>query len=211
MRLLTFILFASIIFVACKSKDKEPESKPAEPVIAKDSLLVTDTSWGVVTKDLSFTDLVGLFGKEQLKDERICGPECADSIDVTYIFPGTDKEITVYWKAGAWHKNIAFLETYKEKSPYYTSDSLKIGSTLDQLLNKNGQKISFSGFGWDYGGYIQSYNGGTLDSSQINYRLDINDEGTALLGDSNFDTDMPAAKKALTKIKVWQLQLSFDK
>lgn len=32
-------------------------------------------------------DLQAIYGVANVKDERICGPECADSIDVTRIYP----------------------------------------------------------------------------------------------------------------------------
>jgi hypothetical protein len=108
------------------------------------------------------------------------------------------------------HKKIASLEAYQENSPYHTVDGLMRGSTLEELLQLNGKKISFSGFGWDYGGYIQSYNAGAFENSKVHFRLEIADEGSSLLGDVSFDTDMPEVKKVLNKIRIWQLLLSFE-
>jgi hypothetical protein len=89
---------------------------------------------------------------------------------------------------------------------------LKIGSTMQDLLQQNGQKINFSGFGWDYGGYIISYNKGALENSRIGFRLDLVEGDTnELLGDTELNTDMPAVKKVLDKIQVYQLSLSFNK
>ena len=96
--------------------------------------------------------------------------------------------------------------------PYHTANGLKIGSTLEALLKINGKKIIFSGFDWDYGGYIQDYGMGVLQESPVGFHLTIDEDGgTELSGDTEFNTDMPEVKKNLTKIKISTLSLSFSK
>jgi hypothetical protein len=83
---------------------------------------------------------------------------------------------------------------------------------MADLLKINGRKINFSGFGWDYGGYIISYNGGALDNSNVNFRMDLvsgADEG--LVGDTEVNTDMPSVKKVLDSIRIWQISLNFNR
>lgn len=192
--------------------DSTAENNIPAPEPPKENYLVTDTSWGAITVNTDINDLKSIAGASNVKDERICGPECADSIDVTYLFKDTEKEIIVYWKKNAYHKLISFMESNQKNAPYHTVSGLKNGSTMEELLAQNGKKINFSGFGWDYGGSISSYNGGNLDKSNITFRMELDDENnTELLGDRSFDTDKPAVKKALSKIKVWQTLLSFEK
>ena len=208
---------AAIIIITtalnCKNANKQPaiESEKIMPV-AIDSTLVTDSSWGPVTKNADIASLLKIYGNANVKDERICGPECADSIDVTRIYPDTNSEFTVYWKDSLYHRAISFIETRAENSPYHTAAGLKTGSTLQDLLKENGKPISFSGFGWDYGGYIQSFQKGNLDKTPIGFRLDVAETNdNFLLGDTELSTEMPAVKKALDKITVWTLSLSFIK
>lgn len=211
-KILLFICLV-ISIVSCKQKEKNDKIVDSESSVIKiDSLLITDTSWGFINNKLNFSDLKVIYGNDNVKDERICGPECIDSIDVTKIHPATSKEIIVYWKDSAYHNTISMLMTHAEGSPYHTATGLKIGSPLKDVLQLNGKKITFSGFGWDYGGYVQSYNNGTLEKSPIHFRFDLmEDSGTELLGDVELNTDMPAVQKKLDKIKVYQLSLVFHK
>ena len=201
-----------LLVLSCNSnKEKETtvetkEQKPA-PI---DSLLVTENSWGAIT---STTDLAGLkkiYGDLPVTDSTIMGPEGIDTLEVTYIHPGTEKELLIYWKDSLYHKTIGAIESYQPNAPYKTAQGLKIGSTLKELLEINQKPITFSGFGWDYGGYIMSYNKGRLDSSRINFRLEGDEKlPMGLDGDSDFNTDMPLVTNNLHLIRVYAMTLNF--
>jgi hypothetical protein len=211
MKKLIALLAIVTLILSCTNKRKEPEAGIRINTII-DSSLVTDSAWGLITAKTNYDSLLVLFGAANVKDERICGPECIDSIDVTKVYPGTPKEITVYWRDSLYHKAIVYLENWEPGSPYHTRTGLKISSTLKEMLAINGQRITFSGFGWDYGGYVQSYNGGTMDKSPVGFRLNLVDNfSDSLMGDTELTTDMPSVKKVLDKIVVYQLSLSLYK
>jgi len=209
------LFFATLVITIAWScaNDKKPTPVFEEKMLVSiDSTLITDSSWGPISEKTDFVLLKQAYGNENVKDERICGAECVDSIDVTRIYPDSPKEFVVYWKDSLYHKAISFIEARAENSPYHTAAGLKIGSTLQDLLKENGKPISFSGFGWDYGGYVQSFQLGKLDKSSIGFRLDIAETNdNALQGDTELNTDMPAVKKAIDKITVWTISLSFNK
>lgn len=48
-------------------------------------------------------------------------------------------------------------------SSWHTAEGIRIGTTLDELVELNGKPIQFSGFGWDYGGAVLSFNQGKLE------------------------------------------------
>jgi hypothetical protein len=207
----TLLIIATFIY-SCGNKDKKATPVTDKPEVKIDSTLITDTSWGLITKNTDLAGLQAIYGAANVKDERICGPECADSIDVTKIYPEKNNEFIVYWKDSLYHKAIAFIETYLPDGPYHTDKGLKIGSTFDDLLKINGKKIIFSGFDWDYGGSIQDYGMGALQNSSVSFRLAMDEGGgTELSGDSEFNTEMPDVKKNLAKIKISTLTLSFSK
>ena len=209
--ILPLLIIAAVIY-SCAGKDKKTTSVTEKPEVKIDSTLITDSSWGLITKNTDFAELQAIYGSANVKDERICGPECADSIDVTRIYPEKNNEFIVYWKDSLYHKSIAFIETYLPNGPYHTDKGLKIGSTFEELLKINGKKIIFSGFDWDYGGSIQDYGMGTLQNSSISFRLGLDeDAGTELSGDTEFNTEMPEVKKNMTKIKISSISLSFHK
>jgi hypothetical protein len=215
--LIPAVLFALLInlFGACNETNSTKE-KVAEVVVEKkepviDSLLITDSSWGFIRADMNFSDLKVLYGEANLKDERICGPECIDSLDVTKLYPGTNNETIIYWKEKAWHKTIAMIMCYQDSALYHTDKGLKMKSGLSELLRLNGQKISFSGFGWDYGGTITSYNNGLLDKTALHYELDLSkdpaEEEMGVFGDTALDTDMPLIKKIMPYIYIRKFTL----
>ena len=209
--ILPLLLIAMIIY-SCGNKDKKATPVAQKSEVKIDSTLITDSSWGLITESTDFAGLQTIYGASNVKNERICGPECADSIDVTRIYPEMTNQFIVYWKDSLYHKSIAFIETYLPDGPYHTANGLKIGSTLEELLKINGKKIIFSGFDWDYGGFIHDYSMGTLQNSPISFRLGLDEDGgTEVSGDSDFNTDMPAVKKILSKIKISSVSLSFSK
>ncbi len=208
MRFLIPLLLAASLFGCNSDKTEDGGEKTRE--VSVDSTLVTETSWGAIQKSTDYDGLIKIFGEVGVEDSTILGAEGIDTLLVTYIYPGTDKELIVHWRDSLHHRTIGFIETYQPNSPYQTEKGLKIGSTLRRLLELNGQPINFTGFGWDYGGYIMSFNKGALDSSKINYRMDaLQDIPQGLLGDSEFNTDMPLVKENLDRIQVYSLMLNF--
>jgi hypothetical protein len=199
-----------ILVYGCKNEKKQGPAEDKE-VVVTDSTLVTDSSWGPIDRDAVLAKWESLYGKNNIKDEWICGAECIDTILVTKIFPNQSHEITVYWDDSAFHKRIVMMECYRDSTPYHTKDGIKNGSTLADILRVNGKKITFAGFGWDYGGFIHSYNNGALEKSPINFRLEYRGSQLDLDGDIELDTDMPNVKTAMDSIFNYYLSLSFRK
>ena len=203
-------LMLVVMICSCKNEKNQTPVEEKKGSVA-DSTLVTDSTWGPITRNADLATLEELYGKNNIKDEWICGPECADTILVTKIFPDQTQEITVYWDDSAFHKKIVMLEVFRDGNPYHTVQGLKSGSTLTEILKINGQKITFAGFGWDYGGFIQSYNNGALEKSSINFRLEYRGSQLGLDGDIELNTDMSDVKKAMDSIYNYYLSLSFRK
>lgn len=204
------LLAVSIAIVICSCANDKKEEKIFEKAeTAIDSTLVTDSSWGAINKKTDIEELKMIFGEANVVDERICGPECVDSIDVTKVYRETNKQLIIHWADDRYHKTIYMIESSAEAAPYHTSTGLKIGSTMQELLNENGQPITFLGFGWDYGGNITSFNKGNLERSNIKFRLDLPGEveDQAMFGDTELSTVMPDVKEYLDQIIIYQLYL----
>ena len=203
-------VFICLAFVSCKNTDKK-DSDTSAGRKSVDSLLVTRESWGPITAESDLEDLRKYYGDQVVADSLILGPEGMDTLHVTYLLAGQPAELIVHWQDSARHRKIAMIESFRDGSPYYTSDSLKMGSTLREILVANGAPINFSGFGWDYGGYILSYNGGKLDSSRLLYRLTADTElPNELYGDQERNTMMPAVQQQLDNIRIYWLVLNFN-
>ena len=212
-RILPLLLLVMLLCHACTENNNTPGEKKI-PAAAVDSFLVTDSSWGMITAGTDWDELKSKYGANNILDIRECGPECVDSIDVTKVFPGQENEATIYWEDTAYHRIIQSIDCRGDQPRWHSPDGMRIGSTLKELLAINGKKISFYGFGWDYGGTVTEYHGGKLDQSAIGYGVGYNEEkmsDPSVYGDVGLDTDMPAVQKILDQIKIEWLSLRFKR
>jgi hypothetical protein len=172
--------------------------------------LVTKDQFGVITKATTYADMINLFGKDKLKGETHTGPEGEGILKCTVVYKGTELEMTVYWDDKNWHKKISSVECTKRNSPYYTEEKLKVGSTLNTLVKVNKAFVTFYGFGWDYGGIISDYHKGTLEKKKVNFTLDWNGKNdNTLLGDGEFNSQMPKVIKRAAEIYIAKIAVSF--
>ena len=203
-----------VCFCACNQKQNSPalpaqdSPKKTEQEISSATTLITDTSVGKIHKTSSYTDLQQVFGNNNLQDTIDYGAEGMDSFIVTKIYSNTRQELVVNWQLNKFHKAIATVDCLQENSPYQTADSLKVGSTLEKLLQANGQKINFYGTGWDYGGLITSYNKGKFDKSNIFFSLNSREDAENVMGDQELNTDQPKVKANLKKLYISKISVS---
>ena len=57
------------------------------------------------------------------------------------------------------------------KGKWSSRTGVYIGMSTDELEKLNGRPFNFSGFGWDYGGGVMSWDGGALDQKGIAVQL----------------------------------------
>lgn len=209
-------LFLFISFYSCNQNQTDPQtgskdSAAVVKVVSTGDDLITESGFGKINKSTTYADLLAIFGKENLQDTVDYGPEALDTFIVTKIYSNTSREIVVKWQKDKFHKAIGAVECYQENSPYQTMDSLKVGSTLDKLVQANGKKITFYGTGWDYGGLITSYNKGRYEKSEIFFFLNSRDDASEdIMGDQELNTDMPKVKSNLNKIYIAKISLSLN-
>jgi hypothetical protein len=212
MKKIACFVFISLFILSCANDKKEKKEKEDIPVSQIDSLLVTDSTWGLISESSTMESLQAAYGKEKLEDRRVCDMECQDSINITVLYPGTNNEATIYWQENAYHQRIARVECYWDSSGWHTDKGIRMNSTLSELLNINGKTINFYGFGWDYGGTITSFNEGTLERSPVFFTLRSADyDDNSMVGDVEINTDMPSVKKYLDKIFVQSIGLGLNR
>lgn len=173
--------------------------------------LVTKDRFGLIEKTTTYNDLINLFGKEALKEETRSGPEGEGEYKCTVVYGGTELEMVVYWKEKQRHKRLVGVECSQRNSPYHTTDSVKIGSTLTDLVKANKAAIAFYGFGWDYSGLITNYYRGRLEKAKVFFTLGWDGKNdTALLGDGELSSTMPKVIKRAKQVKVAAMRIAFE-
>ena len=174
--------------------------------------LITEKQFGPITKATTYADLLKLFGKDKVKDEKRTGAEGEGEYTVTVINRGTPLELTVGWPEGKLHTKVISVECTQPKSVYYTADSLKIGSTLPTLVKANKAFISFYGFAWDYGGTITDWHKGKYDKSKIRFGIDWKSKGedTSLMGEDELNSNMPKVQKRASQITITRIEVDFE-
>lgn len=84
------------------------------------------------------------------------------------MFPDTDDEVEVAWQDAA-QTRVAFVRTRRSGGRWHTTRGVRIGTLLTDLERLANRVLTFSGFGWDYGGGALWTEG----SGEIGLRLDI--------------------------------------
>ncbi len=79
----------------------------------------------------------------------------------TVVYPGTDNELTFFWKDEARTQCFEILIS-NESDRWKTAEGIKVGTTLSELNRANGNPFEYAGFDWTYGGTVSNWQGGEL-------------------------------------------------
>lgn len=155
------------------------------------------------------------FGNDHISYDTIWGAEGSFTMG-TYIDQGTDDEVEIYWEDSLNRSGIASASVhaqwqengdYKYNSKWISASGVKLGMTTDELEKLNGKPFTFSGFGWDYGGGIMSWNDGKLEKFGIGVTLTdgmddkVSDEElNEILGDQEVSSDNAVVKKTQPRV-----------
>ncbi len=106
--------------------------------------------FGPITDATSERDLVALLGGAAVERAEIYLAEgfCTPG---TRVFPGGPAELEVAWADSA-RTRPAFVRTRGAPGLWRTPRGVGVGTTLAELERLRGGVVTFSGFGWDYGG-----------------------------------------------------------
>ena len=123
--------------------------------------VVPGERFGLIDPQTSEADLRELAGREMVLSDQVHVAEgfCTDG---TRLFAEMPYEVEVAWADSA-RTQPAFVRSRSAEGPWRTPSGVGVGTTLAELERLKGEPLSFSGFGWDYGGGINwDEEGGTL-------------------------------------------------
>ena len=135
---------------------------------------------GAITQETTEKDLIVIFSALNIKNFTTEANEFegTPSETYTYIFPNTKNEIQIQWK----QQKIWIISIYKKGCQWKTIEGITIGSSLDKLLNINKKDFYISGYGWEYGGWVTSWNDGRLAKHQGKMDIFFNEGNGSLKG-----------------------------
>jgi len=117
-------------------------------------------------------------------------------------------------------QGIAMIRIVDPESTWSLGEGLRMGTTLAELVARNGAPIEFSGFGWDYGGAIAGFRGGKLEPRSANgphtgFRLsprpDVDPTLALPQGDTTFSSDDPKFADIATQVVIGELTLAYPR
>jgi len=109
-------------------------------------------------------DLIAYFGATNVKRQTVHVVE-GETSNGTAIYPNDPKRrVTFIWKNVKKRDVPEVIRIEDQPSQWILPNQITTGTTLTELEKMNGKAFKMSGFDWDYGGNILSWNNGKLES-----------------------------------------------
>lgn len=109
-------------------------------------------------------DLIAYFGAKNVKRQTVNLAE-GETSNGTVIFPNDPKKrVTFIWKDVKKRDLPEVIRIEDQPSLWRLPNEITTGTSLIELEKLNGKVFKMSGFDWDYGGNILSWNNGKLES-----------------------------------------------
>ena len=160
-----------------------------------------NTTFGVHT---TMESLTGMFGLMNVIDAEI--PEAEGlSEQGTLVFPGSQSQVEIVWQNPTIRQSLRRVRIRGDASNWQMSNGLELGLDLKSIEMLNGASFELTGFGWDYGGTVMSWENGALASDMgdgclwnVRFQADfsqipienIEEHGT-VLGEATFSSRHP--------------------
>ena len=198
-------LFFLISIVACQFDAPDKTHTPKVVDASKEIFnwtCIPDKKIGLIEKGFTEGDIIKAYGVENVSRKEV-GLGEGEVTNATVIFPNTENELAIIWKVAQPYKVIEQILINHPDASWTTNQGIGIGTTLEELVKINGKDFQFAGFEWDYSGYANAWENGTIPQSVVVYLEPSNPEAVYpdLLGDGLFSSNHPKAKMAGLKVR----------
>lgn len=176
---------------------------PEKPIKEAEWLCIPNKQVGMIEANSDEEDIIAAYSKEHVIRQQV-GVGEGEMVAASIVFPGTPNELIVEWQEGFEFKKISRIRIRKEGAKWKTEEGIKIGTTLEELVEINGKDFNFYGFEWDYGGVTNEWEGGNI-SNQLTVVLSTPNQEAVfpeLSGDGLFSSSNPKAKEARLEVSV---------
>ena len=169
----------------------------------EDLTVVPGKRVGPITALSSLSTLQALFGKANVVNGKIPGPEGSE-LDGATLFKGTPKELEIVWHEENVGKRISAI-TIVGKAWKFDS-GLKLGMTIEEVEKINGKAYIVGGFDWDYGGYSNFEGGKLAEGLSVRFSPTESNYPSKIMGEvqvPSTDKDLLAAKPVVTSLTLY--------
>lgn len=162
------------------------------------------------TPDATPATLATYFGRENVIPETVDGPE-GQPLNVTAIYPkDPDRRIEVLFANEEERTGLITVMVTSPTSLWKGPANLAIGAGIADVEAANGEPFTVQGFGWDYGGFVSDWKGGTFGAADqacrpiVRFHTQGDDVAPEILGDGAQPmSDDPAVLKADPKVALF--------
>jgi len=156
--------------------------------------------------------LAASYGADNLVEQTLPGAE-GESYTATVLYPDDPaRRLEIVWQDEA-RTRPANISVSGENSAWAGPNALSLGQSLTDVEAANGQAFKLWGFGWDYGGWVSEWNGGSFalaDGCMVRVRFAAGAEGAGAQGDAEFDSNSDVIRRALPVVTSFALVYTGD-
>ncbi|MCY4127800.1 MAG: hypothetical protein OXG15_01030 [Gammaproteobacteria bacterium] len=118
----------------------------------------------VFNSETNFDSLIRTFGVSNVIEAEIHGSE-GFYHHGALIFPGSEDEVEIFWGDPHTQQSLRRVRISGRQSSWKLPSGLELGMDLQSIEAHNRKPFRLTGFGWDYGGTIVSWENGYLAPS----------------------------------------------
>ena len=167
---------------------------PSEALAKDDAfILVPGKKIGKVSAlKCSKTDVLEAYGDDAIVDSVYLGEGLL--AEGVILFPGDfKKRVEFFWDVEIDSLRPSFIRISgdeKGQTVWRTTEGISIGTPIGEVEKLNGKPFEIYGFGWDYGGVVNSWNGGKLtETLGLTFAPSTSEIPEYLLGESQFSSN----------------------
>lgn len=137
-----------------------PPPGPPPPVAPPAPVAGDDVLPAKLGSDDSIDSLRKRFGAVNIEVGQVPGAE--DMVPGAILYPhDPTRRLYLYFHDDQMHA-LSLVRVLDGESHWKLPSGVHMGMPLSEIVARNGKRIQFSGFGWDYGGTVSNWNNGHL-------------------------------------------------
>ena len=156
------------------------------------------------------------FGASNVRVGKLAGAEGEEFTGIVLFGNDPQRRAELTFADEAKQRGVGSIRVTGAKSRWHFDNGLHLGTTLAELVAKNGAPISYSGLDWDYGGSISDWHGGQLEALSrrappLSISLNHAENASGYpLGEGTYRSDDKKYARALSTLYIGMLAVDFE-